>query len=131
MLDDADNDERDDSPRETPDRLVRLDDRFVLDRFAAAALDEPGIEMGDVEKLELDPASRRSVVAPSRLSVARLSRFEDAGVEPPEDWLRSRRPNSVLYMAGHGPVGRCRRAFLTRGSDAQSRLLQACRVCCV
>ena len=103
MLDDADMPDRDDSPRDVPARFVRLEDRCALD-LRAASLDEPGIEMGDVEKLDVDPASSLSVAEPSSASVVLLSRFEEEGVDPPEDWLRSRLPNSVLYMVGHGLV---------------------------
>lgn len=89
--------EREDSPRDIPARLVRLEDRCVLD-FLAASLEEPGIVMGDVDELDAAPASSRSVADPKSASVERGSRFEDEGVDPPDDWLRRRRPNSVLYM---------------------------------
>lgn len=92
--------EREDSPRDSPARLVKLEDRCALD-FLAASLDDPGIVMGDVERPEVDPASSLSVAEPSSASVVLASRFEDDGVDPPEDWLRSRLPNSVLYMLGH------------------------------
>ena len=96
-LEEADRADRDDSPRDAPARLVKLEDRCALD-LRAASLDDPGIEFGDVEKPDTDPARSRSVVEPSSVSVVLPSRFEDEGVEPPDDWLRRRRPNSVLYM---------------------------------
>lgn len=107
----ADKAEREDSPREVAARLVKLEDRCALD-LRATSRDEPGIEMGEVA-----PARRRSVVDPSKASVVvvdddevvaavLLSRLvdveDDEGVDPPEDWLRSRRPNSVLYMVTGG-----------------------------
>ena len=95
--------DREDSPRDIPARLVRLEDRCVLD-FLAASLEEPGIVMGDVDELDAAPASSLSVADPKSASVERGSRFEDEGVEPPDDWLRSRRPNSVLYMVSCGWV---------------------------
>lgn len=83
MLDEADRPDRAESPRDEPARLVKLEDRCALD-FRAASLEDPGMEIGDVEKLDGDPARSRSVAEPSRLSVVLLSRFEDEGVEPPE-----------------------------------------------
>ena len=89
--------------------MVKLDERCALPDLRAASLDDPGIEMGEVEKVEVDAARRRSVADPSKASVVvvvvLLSRLEeDEGVDPPEDWVRSRRPNSVLYMIGEGFV---------------------------
>lgn len=55
--------------------------------------------MGEVDILDEGPARSLSVAEPSNASVVLLSRFEEEGVEPPELWLRNRRPNSVLYMA--------------------------------
>ena len=100
MLDEADMTEREDSPRDIPARLVRLEDRCALD-FLVASLGV-GMVIGDVDKAEADPESSLSVAEPSSVSVILPSRLEDDGVEPPEDWLRSRLPNSVLYMLGHG-----------------------------
>lgn len=100
LLEEADIDEREDSPRDAPARLVKLEDRCALD-FRAASLDDPGIEMGEVDE---GPARSLSVAEPSSASVVLLSRFEEEGVEPPELWLRSRRPNSVLYMTRRGLV---------------------------
>lgn len=118
MLDDADKAERGDSPRDTPAKFVKLDDRCELE-CRAASLDEPGMVMGRVEKLDGEPVRSRSAAGPSRASVVLLSRFEDDGVEPPELWLRSRRPNSVLYMTSRRmqpTSGRISAFLLTRQS---------------
>lgn len=97
MLEETDRADREDSPpREaTPARLVRLEDRgallvvvvVVVDlRACVASRDEgPGMEMGEVADA---PASRRSVVEPSKASVVllELSRLEEEeGVDAPED----------------------------------------------
>lgn len=97
MLEEADIADREDSPRDVPARFVKLEERCALD-FRAASREDPGIEIGGVDRLDGEPARSLSVAEPSSVSVVLLSRFEDEGVEPPELWLRSRRPNSVLYM---------------------------------
>lgn len=83
-------DERDDSPRDAePAKLVRLDERCTgPDRMASR--DGPGIDMGETD-VEVPPgvlAARSVMRFPSRL----------AGEDLPRDWLRSLRPNSVLYI---------------------------------
>ena len=100
MLDDADMIDCEESAREVAARFVRLEDRCALD-FRAMSLDDPGIGMGGLVMLDGEPVRSLSVVIPSNESVVLLSRFEDEGVEPPELWLRNRRPNSVLYMLSH------------------------------
>ena len=111
-LDEADKADREDSPRETPLKFVKLEDRCAPD-LRPASLDEPGIGIGEVEKPDVVLASSLSVAEPRSASVVLPSRFKDEGVEPPEDWLRSLRL-CVVHCVSTAASAWCDRSLLDR-----------------